>query len=155
MFRRWAIIRVVRPSEKSLQGGPDQVLAHRVEAGSGLVQDQDRRVFEESAGYREPLRFTTGEPQTPLPHLGLVALRQPPHELLATRERRRVFYFPLTCLRTGHPDVLQQAPVEQVRTLRHECNVLPPGTWTGISFIGTPFAVMVPSIRLQESARRG
>ena len=68
---------------ETVQGVPDETLALRVQAGGGLVQEQEGRVLQEGAGYRKPLCLAAGEALAPLPDLGVVTVRNSPDELRA------------------------------------------------------------------------
>ena len=46
---------VVRPSHQPLQRGLDQPLAHGVEGGGRLVEDEDPRILEQHPRDRDPL----------------------------------------------------------------------------------------------------
>ena len=53
---------------QAVEGVTDETLALRVQAGGGLVHNEQGRVLEEGAGYRKPLRLAAGErwPRSPI-----------------------------------------------------------------------------------------
>jgi hypothetical protein len=62
-----------------------QGLGFGIEAGSRLVQDQDRSIFQESACQGETLSLPTTEPGTALADDGFVAFRQGSDEFVQVR----------------------------------------------------------------------
>src|SRR3989449_7459214 len=70
-----------------LDGG----LALRVEAGRGLVEDQDARIGEDRPRNRDPLALAAGELHAPFTHDGVVTLLEATHELVAVGDPRRLF----------------------------------------------------------------
>ena len=54
-----------------------------IQAGGGLVQQDDGGVLQKSSGDRDALAFATGELRSILPDGGVVALRQTADELSA------------------------------------------------------------------------
>ena len=65
------------------QGGLDLRLGLRVQVRRGLVEDHQRRVYQESARQGDTLRLPAAEPRTPLADDGLIALGQRADEVIS------------------------------------------------------------------------
>ncbi len=59
---RWAMAIVVRRRMRVLECLLNDAFGFRVQRRGGLVEDQDRRVFKDHAGDRQPLALAAGEP---------------------------------------------------------------------------------------------
>src|SRR3989449_10126730 len=81
-------------------------LALRVEAGRGLVEDQDARIGEDRPRNRDPLALAAGELHAPLTHDGVVTLLEATPELVAVGDPRRLFDVLAGRVRPGECDVL-------------------------------------------------
>src|SRR5207253_2539244 len=122
-----------------LDGG----LALRVEAGRGLVEDQDARISEDRPRNRDPLALAAGELHAPLTHDGVVTLLEATHELIAVGDPRRLFDVLAGRVRPGECDVLRDRAVEQEVVLQHDAELPavvgePQGGEIGRAHRGTP-----------------
>src|SRR5512135_511428 len=68
---------------QTLQAVLDQRLALGIEAGGGLIQDQDSRIGQDGPGDRHPLALAPRELHAALPHHRVVAVLELPDELVA------------------------------------------------------------------------
>src|SRR5437870_4712572 len=75
--RRCAIMNVVRPTIN--RSSASRITASVLE---WLVEDKDRRVFQERARDADPLAFAAGEPRPALAQFFVVALRQSADEVM-------------------------------------------------------------------------
>ena len=66
----------VLPLAEILDGFVDLHLIFRVGGTGGLVQNQDRGIFQDGPCNGDALLFAAGEPGTEVAHLGVVAIRQ-------------------------------------------------------------------------------
>src|SRR5690606_37352169 len=64
-----------------LHGGPELVFAFRIESGSRLVENDDRRVLQEGARDGDALALSAGEPGAAFADNGFVAFRKPFDEI--------------------------------------------------------------------------
>ncbi|CAO4137227.1 hypothetical protein OFEAOIEE_LOCUS4996 [Methylorubrum extorquens] len=97
----------------------DRHLGLGVECRGRLVEEQDRRLFEESASDADPLALPAREPRAALADDGVVAFWQVAHETVASggaghREHRRVVRFG-SC----EADIVHHGAVQQPDLLRH------------------------------------
>ena len=70
------------PAGPTPDGLADRPLRFGVDAGRGLIEDQDRRIEEQGTGDREPLPFAAGKPGAPFAQLRLVGERHPHDEFV-------------------------------------------------------------------------
>ena len=75
-----------------------------IEVGSGLVQDEDRRVAQDRPRYRDALPLATGEVLAVLPHLGVVTVGYAHDGVVDARLLRSRHDFIVRVLE-HHPDV--------------------------------------------------
>ena len=68
------MVKVVRPFASSSRELLHHLLALVVQGRGGLVQNQDRRVFQENPGDADPLLLPSGELYAPLAHIGVIPL---------------------------------------------------------------------------------
>ena len=73
--RRWAIIRVVRPCISAWKAICTLAFGGRIQGAGRLVEDEDRRVFQEDAGNRQPLALAAAEIGTAFADECLITLR--------------------------------------------------------------------------------
>ncbi len=59
---------------QSIQRFEDQLFRSRVQAGAGLVQDQDRRIADDGAGDGDPLPLAAGKRDAAFAENGVVAI---------------------------------------------------------------------------------
>ncbi len=90
-----------------------------IDGGERLVEHQNRRVPQESAGDGETLALAARELDAFLADHGLVALRQAQNELVDVGGACGVLHFRLRCAGLAEPDVLLDRAVEQERVLVH------------------------------------
>ena len=105
-------------------GNPVQAALHLplgggVQRGGGLVQKQHRRALENSPGNSHALPLPARELASPLPHLGLVALRQALDEPVDVRPLRRPLQLPPGGPAVPQADVLLDGAVKQGTLLGH------------------------------------
>ena len=113
---------VVRFSRDALERVLDVLLGVAVERGGGLVEQQDRRRFEDGAGDRDALLLAAGELQAALAHLGFVALGREADEIVDLREPRRLLDLRVARLPAAVADVVADRVVEQDGVLRHDAD---------------------------------
>ena len=59
---------------QGIKGTLDLGFCHTVQCGSGFVQDENGRVFQEDTGNGDPLLLSAGEKRAPFAHIGVKAL---------------------------------------------------------------------------------
>ena len=105
---------------QALHGLLDQHLAFAVQAGRGLIQDQDGRVREEGARDRHALALAAGQLHAALAHHRVIALGQAHDEVVRAGLPRRVLDLGLRRAGPAVGDVLGQRAVEQDGLLLHD-----------------------------------
>ena len=74
---RWVMrYRAIGPSVTAEQIRGERVGGRRIEVLGGLIEDQDREVGQQRAGYADALALPTGQPRAPSAHLGGQPARQ-------------------------------------------------------------------------------
>ncbi len=81
------------------QGIQHFLLRQRVEICRGLIQDEDRRLLQQSPGDRQPLAFTAAQARSLLADEGLVALGQAGDEVVDVRRPGSGFHLLLSQVR--------------------------------------------------------
>ena len=92
-----------------IQSAGDAALRGGVDAGGGVVEDQDARVLEQRPRDRDALALPTRKRVASLADSRVIALRQVVDELLGARAPGRVEYLLVRCLRTRVGDVVAHA----------------------------------------------
>jgi hypothetical protein len=59
---RWATTSKVRPANRGLEGGLDDLLRDGVQVGGGLVEDDDATILEDHPGDGDPLLLAARQP---------------------------------------------------------------------------------------------
>src|SRR5215831_12701620 len=77
------------PLLKPLRGIENSLLGFRIDRASGLVEDENRRVFEERTRQRDTLALATGKTHAAFSHQRSVAFRQPHNEVMCIGELGR------------------------------------------------------------------
>src|SRR3989442_8787096 len=103
------------PAPQRAQAVLDGRLALRVEAGRGLIEDQDPRIREDRPRDRHPLALTARELHSPLTYDGVVAPLEATHELVAMADARRLLDVLTALVRPGERHVpADRAAVQEV-----------------------------------------
>ena len=95
-----------------------------IERGSRFVEEQDRRVFQQSPGDRQPLLLSAGEQAAFVANDRLVALRLRHDEIVRVGGLRRGVDFLLRRVEPSKLDVVEDGVVKQKRFLRDETDLL-------------------------------
>ena len=114
---------VVRPCISPSRAWLDEVVGAGVDAGGGLVQDQDAGVDQDGPGDGEALALAAGEAHPPLADQGVVALRELGDEVVRVRRPRRRLDLLLGRLGAPVADVLARRSVEQEGLLHHHADL--------------------------------
>ena len=129
---------------QALHGLLDQHLAFAVQAGRGLIQDQDGRVREEGASDRHALALAAGQLHAALAHHRVIALGQAHDEVVRAGLPRRVLDLGLRRAGPAVGDVLGQRAVEQDGLLLHDRDLTAQRACCA-------WAMSCPSIRMRPS----
>ena len=99
-------------------------LGHRIERAGRLVEDQDRRIFEQSARHREPLPLAAGQEPAALADPRFKPIGIAIDEIGGLRARRRRAQFVVSRIRLADAQVLRDRAVEQQRLLEHDADIV-------------------------------
>ncbi len=113
-------------AHQSLHRVPNLRFHFHVEVRCWLVQNQERRVFEERASKRDALRLPRAQPRAALADDGIVTLGQSANEFVGARALRRANHLFHRRVRAREPDVIGDRFVEQVGMLRHPRDLCAP-----------------------------
>ena len=113
------------PQHQSLQRRRYFGLSLCVYGRSGLIEDQDRRVVEQSPRYREPLLLPTGQPHATLADPCVIAAGHLPDELIGAGIYGRFLYLLAGSIWATVADILRDSAVKQKDVLQHHAD-LPP-----------------------------
>ena len=102
----------------------DQALGGGVHARGRLVENQDRRVFQEGAGDREALLLADAEFHPALAELRVETLGETPDEILGVRSAEGLPHFLLGGFGLADAEVLGSGAVEKKTLLRHDGDVV-------------------------------
>ena len=84
----------------------DQPFSLGVDAGGGVVQDEDARVGEQGAGDRNTLFLTTGERDSTFTDPGSVAIRHLHNKVVGLGRTRGLDHILVACIRAAKGNVL-------------------------------------------------
>ncbi len=98
------------------------LLGVAVERRSRLVEQQDRRAFQDGAGDGDALLLAAGEFQAALADLGLVAFRREADEAVDLRLPRRLLDLGVGRIPAAVADIVADGVVEQHGVLRHHAD---------------------------------
>ena len=104
-------------------GGLDQVLVLRVDAGRGLVQNDDGRVLKDGPGNGNPLFFTAGQGTAALADYRVVTLWQSHDKAVAAGFFCRFDHLLLRGVRLSEADIRPDRVVEKVDILEDHGNI--------------------------------
>ena len=100
-------------------------LTLRVHVRGGLIEDQDRRIFQDGAGYCETLPLPSRQLLTPLADDGVVAGGEVEDEVVGVGGSGGGFDLFARGIRLAQQQVLGDGAVEQVGILRDQCELCP------------------------------
>src|SRR5438270_2970703 len=123
-------------SEQCGHGRLDQLLALGVEIARRLVEDEDLRRRENSAGDRESLLLATGELHAALPDVRLIAVRQLGDELVRVRAAGGIFDVGVRGVVPSVGDVVANGAVEEEDVLLHDGEQIAIGTQPKVTNVG-------------------
>ena len=101
----------------------DVALVVGVDAGRGLVEDDDGRVLEDAAGNRDALLFAAGKRRPAFADQGLVAVRERHDEVVAAGLFRRRLHLLLRGLGTAQGDVVEDGVAEEIDPLEDHADL--------------------------------
>ena len=96
-----------------LYGILDEAFGLGVEGRSGFVEDEDRRVFEDSAGDRYALTLATREARTTVANVGLIAIGGSHDEIVGIGNASGLFDFGLCGRFDTEGDIVIYGVVEE------------------------------------------
>ena len=128
-----------------------------VEAGGGLVEHQDARVFQRGTGDGDALLLATRQLQAALTHQGVIAVGQGSDEIMNIGRAGRGDDFGRFGIGPGIGDVVVEAFVEQHRILGHDADG---GAQAFLAYLADVLAVdedaaLVHVIEAEQQARQG
>src|SRR5947209_19684504 len=118
-----------------IQRVQQRALGQLVKIGSGFVEDEDRRVLQESWGHCQALALAAGELQALLADPGLESLRQLAHELGERRLLHRCLNFRLARAGSSQQQVGAQRIVEDVGVLSDDTDQVAQLAQAAIAYI--------------------
>src|SRR5438874_1011050 len=89
-----------------------------IEGAGRLIEDEDRRVFEECPRDRDALSFAAGQLPSEFTHMGVVRFRDAPDALVRARRIRRAFRFSGTSGRSSRIWRNRSIPASDIWTSR-------------------------------------
>src|SRR5215467_10268933 len=107
------------PLLKPLRGIENSLFGFRIDRASGLVEDENWRVFQERTRERYTLALATGKTHAAFPYQRSVAIRQTHDEIMCIGELGRPDNLLFGGGRPGVGDVFGNAGGEQDRLLQH------------------------------------
>ena len=110
-----------QPVERLLNDG----LTLRIHVRGCLIEDQDRRIFQNGAGNREALPLPPGQFLSPLADNGVVARSEIEDEVVGIGRVGCGFDLLARGIRLAQQQVLGDGAVEQVGILRDQCELRP------------------------------
>ena len=105
------------------EGVLDRPLSSGVHRRGGLVEDENRRVFQQCAGNRHPLLFAAGQAVAAFAHHGVVTVGQGRDEVVDVRRPSRPFDLLVAGIGTGIAQVLADRGMKQKRLLIDHADV--------------------------------
>ena len=100
-------------------------LGHRVERACGLIQDQNRRVFEKRARDREALTLAAGKHPSALADHHVKAFRIAPHDVHNLRALTGRYHFCFGRIGFSDQEIFGDGSVEQKHLLENNADVAP------------------------------
>ena len=94
------------PPGKLCNGPLDQVLIFRIDACSRLIQDNDRRVFQDCPCNADPLFFSSGQSISSLPNHRIIPFGQCLNKLMASCRLCSSYDLLFRSIRLPEPDII-------------------------------------------------
>ena len=102
----------------------NQMLVFRVNAGRGLVQNHNRRVFQHGSGNRNSLLFTAGKRRAALTDYGIISIWQGHDKIVAAGFFRGGDYLFLRSIRATEFNIVADRIPEQIYILEYQKKIL-------------------------------
>ena len=102
----------------------NQMLVLRVNAGRGLVQNHNRRVFQHGSGNRNSLLFTAGKRRAALTDYGIISIWQGHDKIVAAGFFRGGDYLFLRSIRATEFNIVADRIPEQIYILEYQKKIL-------------------------------
>ena len=141
------------PGNQILQGHLYQRFALGVERGSGFVEDQDGRVFQNGARNRDTLPFTTAQAQAAFADHRVIALGQGHDEFVGQRRAGRFFHRLGGNLRLPIGNVVAYRVVEQDGVLGNDGDLRAQGSDGQVAHVA-PVDEQPPSRDIEEARQQ-
>ena len=106
--------------QQPAQGIVNQLLGVRIDAGGGVVEDQDARIHQNGPRNGDPLPLAAGQSYAALAHHGVVALVQAHHVVVDAGRLRRRVHVGVGGVRGAERNVVPNAGGKQHRILHHD-----------------------------------
>ena len=113
------------PLGQFVKGPLDAGFGDRVQSGGGLIQNENRRVFQEDAGDGHPLLLSAGQHDASLTHIGLEAVRHVHDIVVDLRPLGRLDDLILGGIGPAIADIVQDGAGEEEHVLLDDADVLP------------------------------
>ena len=101
----------------------NQMLILWVNAGRGLIQNNNRRIFQHGSGNRNPLLFTAGKRRTALTNDGIISIWQGHNKVMAARFFCSGNHLFLRSVRAAEFDIVTDRIPEQIYILEHHTDI--------------------------------
>ena len=112
-----------RKIQKTMLSLLNQMLILWVNAGRGLIQNNNRRIFQHGSGNRNPLLFTAGKRRTALPNDGIISIWQGHNKVMAARFFCSGNHLFLRSVRAAEFDIVTDCIPEQIYILEHHTDI--------------------------------
>ena len=147
---RCAMAMVVRPAISTLSASRISDLGLGVDAGGGLVEDQDPRVERQRPREREQLLLPDRQRGAPLGHRAREPARQPVDEAVGVHGLDGAPDVLVGDAAVAEPDVVADRAGEQLHVLQHEAEERRAGRSSAISRTSTPSIRIAPRLDVVE-----
>ncbi|MNI60926.1 hypothetical protein D3C73_1161670 [compost metagenome] len=102
----------------------DMQLSPRINAASGFIQNQNRRIGQHGTGDRQQLPLALAQVAALSIQVRIVAVRKLPDERIGVRKPCRFLDFPVCCLQAAVADILTDRSREYIGILQNEPDLL-------------------------------
>ena len=112
------------PFHQLIQSILDGILRDGIQCGSGFIQNQNGRIFQDDPGYRNALFLTAGKLQPTVTDLSIISVRLAGNKLVNAGNPACPFNLLIGCIRFGIEQVFFDCSVKQIGFLGNNTDVV-------------------------------